>query len=82
MPTPSTTIGSVPGMSPAGQALSLISGASLAEQVSSETEEERKKRLAALRAAQQNGGNGDTRPGGFGGGFGEALSPAGASLGF
>jgi hypothetical protein len=81
MPTNSTIGMSVPGLSPAGQALSLYTGASVADQVNQESEDERRKKLARLAAAQQNGG--DTRPGGLGG-FGAALSvsPAGISLGF
>jgi hypothetical protein len=78
---PTSTIGSAaPGLSPAGQALSLYTGASVADQVAGETEEERKKRLAAL-AAQRSSGD-PQRPGGVGAGFGSALSPAGMSLGF
>src|SRR2546422_4984759 len=61
MPTNSTIGMSVPGLSPAGQALSLYTGASVADQVNQESEDERRKRLARLAAAQQNGG--DTRPG-------------------
>lgn len=40
------------GMSPAGQALGLLGGISMADQAGGETEEERRKRLLAANAAK------------------------------
>jgi hypothetical protein len=68
--------------SPAGTSLNLgagglMGGASVASQVSSETEEQRRKRLAAMQASR-------TLPGsttGIASGYSQALSPAAASLG-
>jgi hypothetical protein len=56
-----------------GQAGSMFTGSSLADQLANETEEEKRRRLAAMAQSQ--------RPGSVGQGYSSAISAAGNALG-